>query len=86
MEPKCGKIVEPNCAVRGSVGTELGACVMIYTINRVLMCMWSEMAMDFRFTKWNRCWMIDCEQQSEGFTVHVNSVHKIFCAKMCLVE
>ena len=21
-----------------------------------------------------------------GFTVHVNSVHKIFCEKMCLVE
>ena len=44
------------------------------------------MAMDFGFTKWNRCWVIGCEQLSEGFTVHVNSVHEIFCEKMCLVE
>ena len=54
--------MKPNCAVRGSVGTELGVCVMIYTINRVLMCMRLEMAMDFEFTKWNRCWVIGREQ------------------------
>ena len=44
------------------------------------------MAMDFGFTKWNRCWVIGREQQHEGFTVHVNSIHKIFCEKICLVE
>ena len=30
------------------------------------------MAMDFRFTKWNRCRVIGHEQYLEG-TVHVNS-------------
>ena len=54
--------MKPNRAVRGSVGIELGVCVMIYTINRVLMCMRPEMAMEFGFTKWNRCWVIGREQ------------------------
>ena len=36
--------------------------VIIYTINYVVMCMRSEMATDFGFTKWNRCWVIGREQ------------------------
>ena len=35
---------------------------MIYALNHVLMCMRSEMAMKFGFTKWNRYWMIGREQ------------------------
>ena len=44
------------------------------------------MAMDFGFTKWNRCWVIGREQLPEGFTIPMNSVHEIFCEKMCTVE
>ena len=44
------------------------------------------MAMKFEFTKWNRCWVIGRELLPEDFTVHVNSVHEIFCEKMCSVE
>ena len=36
--------------------------VLIYALNHVLMCMRSEMDMDFGFTKWNRCWVIGREQ------------------------
>ena len=32
------------------------AWVVIYTLNHVLVCMRSGMAMDFGFTKWNRGW------------------------------
>ena len=53
------KIVKPNCAVCSNVGTEFGVCVMVYTINRVLVCMRSEWPLDFGFTKWNRCLVID---------------------------
>ena len=56
------KFVKPNCAVRGSVGTELGVCVMIYTINHVLVCMRPEWPLDLGFTKWNRCLVIGREQ------------------------
>ena len=55
------KIVKPNYAVCGSVGTELGVCVMIYTINRVLVFMRSEWPLDFGFTKLNRCLVIGRE-------------------------
>ena len=41
------------------------------------------MAMDFGFTKWNRCWVISREQQPEGFTVHMNSVHEIIFVRKC---
>ena len=33
------------------------ACVGIYSINYVVVCMRPEMATDFDFTKWNRCWV-----------------------------
>ena len=46
--------VEP---VLGNVGTVLGGCVMIYAVNYVLVCMRPEIAMNFDFTKWNRCLM-----------------------------
>ena len=36
--------------------------VVIYALNHVLVCMRPEMTMDFEFTKWNRCWVIDREQ------------------------
>ena len=41
--------------VLDGVGTILGGCVIIYTLNYVLVCMRLEMARDFGFTKWNRC-------------------------------
>ena len=40
------------------VGAVLGVCFIIYEINCVLVCMRPEMAMEFGFTKWNRCWMV----------------------------
>ena len=42
--------------------TVWAACVVIYALNHVLVCMRPEMAMDFGFTKWNRCWVIGREQ------------------------
>ena len=36
--------------------TFLVAWVVIYALNHVLVCMRPGMAMDFRFTKWNRGW------------------------------
>ena len=42
--------------------TVRAACVVIYALNHVLVCMRPEMAMDFGFTKWNRCWVIGREQ------------------------
>ena len=58
-----------------------------YAINHVLMCMMSEMAREFRFTKWNRCRVVAVNSNLRVFTVHVNSVHEInFVRKMCLVE
>ena len=38
-----------------SLGTVLGGCVIIYTINYDLVCMRPKMAMVFGFTRWNRC-------------------------------
>ena len=40
------------------VGAVLGVYFIIYEINCVLVCMRPEMAMEFGFTKWNRCWMV----------------------------
>ena len=54
--------MEPIWTVRDCVGAIRGVCFIIYEINCVLVCMRSEMAMDFGFTKWNRCWMIGREQ------------------------
>ena len=54
--PKLGtELFEYFEPVLDSVGTVLGGCVIIYAINYVLVCMRPEMAMDFGFTKWNRC-------------------------------
>ena len=39
------------------LGTVLDVCVIIYTINCVLVCMRPEMAMEIGFKKWNKCWM-----------------------------
>ena len=41
--------------VLDSLGTFWAACVIIYSINYILVCMRPEMAMDFGSTKWNRC-------------------------------
>ena len=41
--------------------TVWAACVVIYALNHVLVYMKPEMAMDFGFTKWNRCWVIGRE-------------------------
>ena len=62
MEPKCENFWIPLCTVYGSVGAVWVACVVIYALNLVLMCMRSEMAMDFKFTKWNRCRVSGREQ------------------------
>ena len=40
------------------VGAVLGVCFIIYEINCVLVCMRPGMAMEFGFTKWNRCWVV----------------------------
>ena len=37
--------------------TVWASCVIIYALNYVFECMRPEMAMDFGFTKWNRCLM-----------------------------
>ena len=90
MFPKLGtellEFLELVWAVRDRVWTVWAVCVVIYALNHVLMCMRPELAMDFGFTRWNQCWMIGREQQPKGFTVHLNSVHEIFCEKMSLVE
>ena len=41
--------------VLDSLGTILGGCVIIYTINYGFGVFGPEMAMDFGSTKWNRC-------------------------------
>ena len=43
--------------VLDSPRTFWATCVIIYALNYVLVCMRQEMAMDFGFTKWNRCLM-----------------------------
>ena len=48
--------------VRDSVWTVWAAWVVNYALNHLLMCMRSEMAMDFGFIKWNRYWVIGREQ------------------------
>ena len=40
----------------------LGVCVVNCETNCMVMCMRPEMAMKFGFTKWNRYWVIGCEQ------------------------
>ena len=54
--------MEPNCAVRDSPWINWAASSMIYAINYGLVCIRSEMAMVFGFTKWNRCWVFGREQ------------------------
>ena len=44
------------------LGAVLGICVAICETNCIVVCMRPEMAMEFGFTKWNRCWVIGREQ------------------------
>ena len=54
--PKLGiELLEYMKPVLHSFGTVLGGCVIIYTINYGLGVFGSKMAMDFGYTKWNRC-------------------------------
>ena len=46
------RFLEP---VMDSPRTVWVACVIIYSINYVLMCMRSEISMNFGSTKWNQC-------------------------------
>ena len=64
IEAVSGRLIGPKTWDRivGILGAHLdsprtvwAACVVIYALNHVLVCMRPEMAMDFRFTKWNRC-------------------------------
>ena len=48
------KFLEP---ILESPLTVWATCVIIYELNYVLVSMRLEMAMDFRFTKWNQCLM-----------------------------
>ena len=66
-----GRLIHPKTwdQIVGIFGANLdsprtvwAACVVIYALNHVLVCMRQEMAMDFDFTKWNRCWVIGREQ------------------------
>ena len=59
------------------VGAVLGVCFIIYEINCVLVCMRPEMAMEFKFTKWNRCWMV-AMNSNPRVSLFMNSVHEIF--------
>ena len=54
-------------AVLDSPRTVWAACVGIYLINYVVVCMRPEMAMDFEFTKWNRCWVSGLPMDSPLF-------------------
>ena len=56
------EIVEPNYAVCDNPRINWAASIMIYAINYALVCIRSEMAMVFGFTKWNRCWVFGREQ------------------------
>ena len=42
----------------------LGCWVMIYALNHVLVSKRPGMAMEFGFTKWNRCWMVAVNSNS----------------------
>ena len=52
LRTKLLKFLEP---VLDSPRTVWVACVIIYSINYVLVCMRPKMAIDFGSTKWNRC-------------------------------
>ena len=57
-----GEFLEPMWTVRDCVGADWGVSFIIYEINCVLVCMRPEIAMDFEFTKLNRCRVIGREQ------------------------
>ena len=75
--------------------TVWAACVGIYSINYVVVCMRPEMAMDFRFTKWSRCWMSglpvdsplalfwDCKNSPSLCEMDQKNVH-VLCVGNCL--
>ena len=54
--PKTWDYIVGKCGPIWTVlGTVLGGCFIIDTINYVLVCMRPEMAMELGSTKWNRC-------------------------------
>ena len=64
IEAVSGHLIGPKTwdQIFGILGARLdnpqtvwAACVVIYDLNHVLVCMRPEMAMDFGFTKWDRC-------------------------------
>ena len=56
------EFLESIWTVRDCVGAVWGVCFIIYEINCELVCMRPKMAMDFGFTRWNRCRVIGHEQ------------------------
>ena len=42
------------------------------------------MAMVFRFTKWNRCWVVAVNSNPRVLLFTVNSDTKYFCEKKCV--
>ena len=56
------EFLEPIWIVRDCPRTVWAASGIIYVINYVVMCMRPEMAMEFGFTKWNRCLVSGHEQ------------------------
>ena len=48
-------------------------CMISYALNYVLVCMRPEMAMDFGFTKWNRCRGLPTDSPLLGFGTVKNS-------------
>ena len=56
------KFLKPIWTVRDCPRTIWVANDVIYAINWILACMRPGMAMDFEFTRWNRCWVSGREQ------------------------
>ena len=66
--PKLGtELWEILGTVLDSPRTIWAACVGIYSINYVVVCMRRKMVMDFGFTKWNRCWVSGLPMDSPLF-------------------
>ena len=61
-----GKILKPNWTVRDCPQTVWVPNGIIYAINCALVGMRPGMAMEFGFTKWNRCWVVAVNSNPEG--------------------
>ena len=57
LRPNCENFKDPFGQSVTVLGTSLGVCVIIYTINCVLVCMRPKMTMEIGFKKWNKCLM-----------------------------